>query len=96
MSVTGPSVLLPCTGNGTRYRVLTRAGDTAGSSFTVEVLSRAGVLGFLPNLSGSTPEHSHTQVCWGGWVGGLGAGGGGNAGTGVCEGGGGDMRTQVG
>lgn len=48
-------------GDGTRYRVLARASDTAGQSFTVEVLARAGVRGFLPDLSASSPEHSHTQ-----------------------------------
>jgi hypothetical protein len=46
-------------GHGTRYRVLTRSSDTGGASFSVEVLSRAGVVGFLPELSGSSPEHSH-------------------------------------
>lgn len=48
-------------GDGTCYRVLARASDTAGQSFTVEVLARAGVRGFLPDLSASSPEHSHTQ-----------------------------------
>lgn len=47
-------------GNGTRYRVLVRSADTAGASFTVEVLSRAGIPGFLPDQSGSSPAHSHT------------------------------------
>jgi len=38
-----------------------RAADTSNASFTVEVLSRAGIPGFLPDKSASTPEHIHTQ-----------------------------------
>lgn len=57
------TVLPDCTaaGDGSRYRVLVRSADTGGKSFTVEVLTRAGIPGFLPDLSGSTPAHNHTQ-----------------------------------
>jgi hypothetical protein len=54
----------PCTaccfpGNGTRYRVLTRAADTAGASYSVEVLCRKAVAGFSAELPCSLPGHVH-------------------------------------
>lgn len=59
---TAPQVLAvdPHAGTGSRYRVLTRAADTAGTSFTVEILNKPGAPGFVPGLSASIPEHSHT------------------------------------
>jgi hypothetical protein len=61
LPLTAAAAAAAATGDGTRYRVLARASDTAGQSFTVEVLARAGIRGFLPDLSASSPEHSHTQ-----------------------------------
>lgn len=47
------------TGNGTRYRVLTRAADTPDGSYSVEVLCRAAVAGFSSELPCSLPGHVH-------------------------------------
>jgi hypothetical protein len=46
-------------GNGTRYRVLTRSADTAGASYSVEVLCRSSVAGFSSELPCSLPGHVH-------------------------------------
>lgn len=46
-------------GNGTRYRVLTRAADTPDGSYSVEVLCRAAVAGFSSELPCSLPGHVH-------------------------------------
>lgn len=50
---------LPATGNGTRYRVLERAAETDGASYTVEVLARGSAEGFMQDLAGSLPAHEH-------------------------------------
>jgi mannose-6-phosphate isomerase-like protein (cupin superfamily) len=46
-------------GNGTRYRVITRGSDTAGSKAEIEVYARHTGSGFFPDLPASTPYHSH-------------------------------------
>jgi hypothetical protein len=70
-------------GNGCRYRVLQRAADAGGESFTVEILVRAGAPGYYTDYAGSPPEHVHdaqeetfvVRVRAGGWgAGGLGLG----------------------
>jgi hypothetical protein len=46
-------------GNGTRYRVVTSAADSGGSSCTLEVLTRATAPAYIAAYPGSGPEHSH-------------------------------------
>ncbi|KAF6253715.1 hypothetical protein COO60DRAFT_1703693 [Scenedesmus sp. NREL 46B-D3] len=46
-------------GNGTRYRVLTRASATAGTSYSVEVLCHSSARGFSAELPCSLPGHVH-------------------------------------
>jgi hypothetical protein len=49
----------PAPGNGTRYRVLTRAAATSGESYSVEIMCRGSVGGFSSELPCSLPGHVH-------------------------------------
>lgn len=50
-------VLFMCAGNGSRYKVLTRAVEAGGAYYTVEILGRGSAPGFVLEFAASLPAH---------------------------------------
>eukprot|EP00775_Hariotina_reticulata_P004354 gene4354-4607_t len=49
------------TGNGSRYKVLTRAVEAGGAYYTVEILGRGSAPGFVLEFAASLPAHVHAS-----------------------------------